>query len=38
MQAFEPARKLYASFGFELCGPFGKYVEDPNTVFMTREL
>jgi putative acetyltransferase len=38
MQAFEPARRLYASFGFELCGPFGKYVEDPNTVFMTREL
>jgi putative acetyltransferase len=34
--AFEPARRLYASFGFEYCGPFADYVEDPNSVFMTR--
>ena len=36
MVAFEPARKLYASFGFMECGPFGDYVEDPYSVFMTR--
>jgi putative acetyltransferase len=35
---FDPARKLYASFGFTPCGPFATYVEDPNSVFMTREL
>jgi putative acetyltransferase len=35
---FEPARQLYRSFGFTLCGPFEGYVEDPNSVFMTREL
>ena len=38
MQAFEPARRLYASFGFVGCAPFGDYVEDPNSVFMTRTL
>lgn len=36
MEFFEPARKLYRSFGFVECGPFGSYVEDPNSVFMTR--
>lgn len=36
--AFAPARALYSSFGFEVCGPFGTYVLDPNSVFMTREL
>jgi putative acetyltransferase len=36
--AFEPARTLYASFGFTYCGPFADYVEDPYSVFMTREL
>jgi putative acetyltransferase len=36
--AFEPARRLYASFGFEYCGPFADYVEDPYSVFMTKEL
>jgi len=36
--AFEPARRLYASFGFDLCGPFEGYVNDPNSVFMTRRL
>lgn len=35
---FEPARRLYASFGFGVCGPFEGYVEDPNSVFMTRSL
>jgi putative acetyltransferase len=38
MQAFEPAQKLYESFGFTYCPPFGDYVEDPNSVFMTRVL
>lgn len=36
--AFVPARSLYARFGFQVCGPFTGYVEDPNSVFMTREL
>jgi putative acetyltransferase len=35
---FLPARRLYGKFGFEDCGPFADYVEDPNSVFMTREL
>jgi putative acetyltransferase len=38
MEAFAPARKLYASFGFEFCGPFADYVEDPFSVFMTRAM
>lgn len=38
MDDFEPARSLYASFGFDYCGPFADYKEDPNSVFMTKEL
>jgi putative acetyltransferase len=38
MEAFAPARNLYAGFGFRLCGPFADYVEDPYSVFMTREV
>jgi putative acetyltransferase len=38
MEYFQPARRLYAGFGFERCGPFGPYREDPNSVFMTMEL
>lgn len=38
MAAFEPARRLYASFGFAFCGPFADYADDPNSVFMTRLL
>ncbi len=38
MDAFAPARSLYAGFGFEPCGPFANYVEDPYSVFMTREV
>jgi len=37
-EAFAPARSLYARFGFQPCGPFANYVEDPYSVFMTREL
>ena len=36
--AFEPAQSLYASCGFAFCGPFGDYVEDPNSVFMSLAL
>ena len=36
--AFEPARRLYVSFGFVPCRPFESYGEDPNSVFMTRSL
>jgi putative acetyltransferase len=38
MAAFEPARRLYAGFGFQLCEPFADYVLDPYSVFMTREV
>jgi len=38
MDYFDPARKLYASFGFAFCDPFATYVKDPNSVFMSREL
>ncbi|MCA1616932.1 MAG: GNAT family N-acetyltransferase [Acidobacteria bacterium] len=37
-EAFAPARRLYANCGFRYCEPFADYVEDPNSVFMTREL
>jgi len=36
--AFEPARRLYESFGFTYCPPFGDYRDDPNSVFLTRVL
>lgn len=36
--AFIPAQKLYESFGFTFCGPFGDYTNDPNSVFMTLKL
>ena len=38
MEAFAPARSLYTKFGFEPCAPFAAYVEDPYSVFMTREV
>ena len=38
MAAFEPARRLYAGFGFQYCQPFADYTADPNSVFMTKEL
>ncbi|MCK1993530.1 GNAT family N-acetyltransferase [Peribacillus muralis] len=38
MDAFEPAKRLYASVGFQYCKPFADYIEDPNSVFMTKEL
>ncbi|MES3015760.1 MAG: GNAT family N-acetyltransferase [Pseudomonadota bacterium] len=36
--AFAPAHRLYESAGFTRTGPFGAYVEDPNSVFMTLAL
>ena len=36
--AFQPARAVYARFGFGVCGPFGEYWDDPKSVFMTMEL
>ena len=38
MAFFAPARRLYMRFGFTLCGPFGDYIDDPNSVFMTKEM
>ncbi|WP_024891803.1 GNAT family N-acetyltransferase [Luteimonas huabeiensis] len=38
MAYFEPARRLYAAAGFVPCPPFGRYREDPNSVFMTLDL
>jgi len=38
MEVYEPARRLYADFGFEICEPFGDYLPDPNSTFMSREL
>ncbi len=37
-EAFGPARALYAQYGFERCGPFGEYGEDPHSLFMTKAL
>lgn len=36
--AFEPALELYERFGFRRCGPFGDYVADAFSVYMTKEL
>ncbi|MGY5766053.1 GNAT family N-acetyltransferase [Brachybacterium sp. DNPG3] len=36
--AFAPARALYLSSGFVACDPFGDYVPDPLSVFLTRDL
>ena len=33
--AFAPARVLYEAYGFAYCPPFGDYVEDPFSRFMT---
>jgi len=35
---FRPARTLYASRGFQECGPFEGYAEDPWSVFMRLDL
>jgi putative acetyltransferase len=38
MDAFAPARALYASAGFEVTGAFGDYPDSPNSVYMTLVL
>ena len=38
MAFFAPAHALYASAGFEPCGPFGSYRDDPLSTFMTLAL
>ena len=35
---FAAARALYASEGFVACAPFGDYVHDPLSTYMTKEL
>jgi putative acetyltransferase len=35
---FQPARAFYESQGFLECAPFGDYVDDSNSVFMSLEL
>jgi putative acetyltransferase len=35
MSAFDPARSLYASAGFQPCEPFGAYFHSPNSTCMT---
>ena len=36
--AFLAAQTLYGSVGFKLCGPFGPYRENGNSVFMSLAL
>lgn len=38
MDAFAPARALYASAGFEPCEPFADYPDSPTSAFMTLNL
>jgi putative acetyltransferase len=38
MDAFAPARALYASVGFEPCEPFGDYTRNPYSVCMAMTL
>ena len=38
MREFAPARALYGRFGFDYRGPFAGYEDDPNSVFMSKEL
>lgn len=38
MPAFDVARALYASSGFERCEPFGEYTANPNSLCMSRRI
>ena len=38
VEFFAPARRLYARHGFTECGPFGSYLPDPASTFMTLRL
>ena len=37
-EAFDAARRLYRSFGFTDCPPFANYAQDPNSLFLSRNL
>lgn len=37
-EPFRPAHRLYESFGFLRCAPFGDYLEDPNSLYLTLAL
>lgn len=36
--AFRPARNLYAKYGFVPCEPFGDYLPDPHSAYLTLTL
>ncbi|HUB39794.1 MAG TPA: GNAT family N-acetyltransferase [Streptosporangiaceae bacterium] len=38
MDGFGPARSLYASAGFTVCGPFASYQPSPHSTFMSLPL
>jgi putative acetyltransferase len=38
MDAFAPARSLYATSGFMRCEPFGSYTANPHSICMTLHL
>jgi len=38
MEFFAPARQLYLQNGFQFCGPFEGYIDDPHSNFMTLDL
>jgi len=38
MPFFIPAHRVYLRHGFKICGPFGEYKPDPNSLFMTLQL
>ncbi|NHC35019.1 GNAT family N-acetyltransferase [Scytonema millei] len=38
MPFFQPARNLYEKYGFKNCAPFATYKEDPNSIFMAKDL
>jgi putative acetyltransferase len=37
-EAFTPAIRMYESAGFTRCGPFGSYVANPFSIFLSREI
>ncbi len=37
-EPFQAAIALYTKFGFEECGPFAGYIDDPFSLFMTKGL
>ncbi|MDB2651929.1 GNAT family N-acetyltransferase [Candidatus Pelagibacter bacterium] len=35
---FKPARKLFKQCDFEICDPFAHYIEDVNSVYLTKSI